>query len=525
MKKEKRTYIQAGATAGAAVFLAIVALMQQRCIGQNYFEIIVDNKVVGVTGQKPDTEELLCTCRRELDAVTEGYVCLDVKIETRKAHKFGTKLLNGSEAEQCVLDELKHKLAVGGNSAYTVRIGDFKASFATRDDVSEFLSLVKQQYDTEEKFAVTYEADGDHSADTYKAVLSEVSPNTADAGTAGVQPELTGNAQISNGADVLCAGVTRNAADRLSYACEHPGEKNYETGLVDLGFVQTVTVYTDYVSSGELTEPQTAAEAVTKEEETNKIYEVQAGDCLSTIAEDNNTTVAQIMALNGFQDTNAYICIGDEIVISVPEPDLSVWETEGVVYEEDYTADPTIIGNDDWYTTRQITLQEGTTGHREVNAFITYRDGVETERSIAHQTVLAESVPAVIEQGTQIPPTYVKPISGGRFTSGFGKRWGRMHKGVDWACPTGTTVYASSDGVVEYADWSNGYGYNVIIDHPDGRKTRYCHLSRTLVTAGTSVSQGDPIALSGSTGHSTGPHVHFEIFIGGTQVNPLDYIN
>ena len=157
--------------------------------------------------------------------------------------------------------------------------------------------------------------------------------------------------------------------------------------------------------------------------------------------------------------------------------------------------------------------------------FVTYKDGVETGRSMAYQTILAQSEPAVIEQGTQIPPTYVKPLSGGRFTSGFGKRWGRMHKGVDWACPTGTTVYASSDGVVEYADWSNGYGYNVIIDHPDGRKTRYCHLSKTLVTAGTSVSQGDPIALSGSTGHSTGPHVHFEIFIGGTQVDPLQYIN
>ena len=252
---------------------------------------------------------------------------------------------------------------------------------------------------------------------------------------------------------------------------------------------------------------------------------MQAGDCLSTIAEDNHTTVAQIMALNGFADTNAYICIGDEIVISVPEPDLSVWETQGVVYEEDYTADPTIVGNDSWYTTKQVTLQEGTTGHREVNMFVTYKDGVETGRSMVHQTILAQSEPAVIEQGTQIPPTYVKPLSGGRFTSGFGKRWGRMHKGVDWACPTGTTVYASSDGVVEYADWSNGYGYNVIIDHPDGRKTRYCHLSKTLVTAGTSVSQGDPIAQSGSTGHSTGPHVHFEIFIGGTQVDPLQYIN
>ena len=502
MKKKKELYIQAGAVAGTAAVLVLVGLAQQRCIGQNYFEIIVDNKVVGATGQKTDEKEMLNTCRRELNELTDGYVCLDADIEIRKARTFGTRLLTKTEAEQCVLEELKHKVVTEGTSAYTVNIGEFTASFPTLEDVGEFLSTVKQPYDAEEKFSVVYEADSDHSAETFEAKLAEASGN---AGTAK-------SSEMESSASVLLAGAV-------------PGEKNYETGLVDLGFAETVTVHTDYVNQAELTTPAAAAEAVTKEEETNKIYEVQAGDCLSTIAEDNHTTVAQIMALNGFADANAYICIGDEIVISVPEPDLSVWETQGVVCEEDYTADPTIVGNDSWYTTKQVTLQEGTTGHREVNMFVTYKDGVETGRSMAHQTILAQSEPAVIEQGTQIPPTYVKPLSGGRFTSGFGKRWGRMHKGVDWACPTGTTVYASSDGVVEYADWSNGYGYNVIIDHPDGRKTRYCHLSKTLVTAGTSVSQGDPIAQSGSTGHSTGPHVHFEIFIGGTQVDPLQYIN
>lgn len=514
--REKKRYIQAGIVAGVAGILALTAEMQQRCLGQNYFEIIVDNKVIGAVGQEPDTKEIIQECRRQLTEITGGYVCLDVQIETKKAHKLFTPLLNRQEAEQLVLEELKHKVLSGGVSAYTVSINDFKASFASLDEVSEFLSLVKQEYDTEDQFEVVYSQDDDHSADTFLASLQR-SGQAAEVEDA-AEPENTG-------VDALCAGVTKTSANRLSYALGHPGEKNYETGLVDLGFAETVTVYTDYVDAAELDSVSAAAEAVTKEEETNKIYEVQAGDCLSTIAEDHDTTVARIMELNGFTDETAYICIGDEIIVSVPEPDLSVWKTEGIVYEEDYEADPQIIGNDAWYTTEQVVLKEGTTGHREVNALVTYQDGVETERTIAHQTIMAASVPAVVEQGTKIPPTYVKPIYGGRFTSGFGKRWGRMHKGVDWACPTGTTVYASSDGVVEYADWSNGYGYNVILDHPDGRKTRYCHLSKTLVTAGTSVSQGEPIGLSGSTGHSTGPHVHFEIFINGTQVNPLDYIN
>ena len=147
------------------------------------------------------------------------------------------------------------------------------------------------------------------------------------------------------------------------------------------------------------------------------------------------------------------------------------------------------------------------------------------------EEVTYEPVAKIVERGTKIPPTYIKPISGGRLSSGFGRRRApkagasTYHKGVDWATATGTPVYASSGGVVSKAGWGRGYGYVVYIDHPDGRQTRYGHLSRVLVSAGQSVSQGQRIALSGNTGVSTGPHLHFEILINGSQVNPLNYLN
>ena len=109
-------------------------------------------------------------------------------------------------------------------------------------------------------------------------------------------------------------------------------------------------------------------------------------------------------------------------------------------------------------------------------------------------------------------------------SSGFGKRArptkgaSTYHKGVDWATPVGTTVLASSAGTVTRAGWGSGYGYCVYIQHPDGRSTRYGHLSKVLVKAGQTVSQGQKIALSGNTGVSTGPHLHFEILVGGGQV-------
>lgn len=127
-----------------------------------------------------------------------------------------------------------------------------------------------------------------------------------------------------------------------------------------------------------------------------------------------------------------------------------------------------------------------------------------------------------------IPPpssstaAYIWPAKG-VLTSGYGWRWGRMHKGIDVANSTGTPIYASSDGVVEKAGWNNGgYGNLVDIRHPDGSMTRYGHNSKIFVQVGQQVRQGETIAAMGSTGFSTGPHSHFEIHRSGKgAVNPI----
>ena len=88
----------------------------------------------------------------------------------------------------------------------------------------------------------------------------------------------------------------------------------------------------------------------------------------------------------------------------------------------------------------------------------------------------------------------------------------------------GTAVVASCGGTVTRAGWASGYGYVVYIQHEGGRETRYAHLSRVLVSVGQQVEQGERIALSGNTGRSTGPHLHFEIRINGVAVNAVDYL-
>jgi murein DD-endopeptidase MepM/ murein hydrolase activator NlpD len=112
----------------------------------------------------------------------------------------------------------------------------------------------------------------------------------------------------------------------------------------------------------------------------------------------------------------------------------------------------------------------------------------------------------------------------GVVVSGFGMRWGRMHEGIDIGCAYGTPNRAAAAGTVIYSGWLGGYGNLVVIDHGNGLSTAYAHASSLLVAVGQSVSQGETVSLVGSTGNSSGPHLHFEVRVNGQAVDPLLYL-
>jgi murein DD-endopeptidase MepM/ murein hydrolase activator NlpD len=103
-------------------------------------------------------------------------------------------------------------------------------------------------------------------------------------------------------------------------------------------------------------------------------------------------------------------------------------------------------------------------------------------------------------------------------------RWGRMHEGIDIAAPLGAPIWAAAGGTVVYAGWLGGYGNLAVVDHGNGFATAYAHASAILVAVGQNVAQGETVALVGSTGHSTGPHLHFEVRVNGVAVDPLLYL-
>ena len=171
----------------------------------------------------------------------------------------------------------------------------------------------------------------------------------------------------------------------------------------------------------------------------------------------------------------------------------------------------------------------GVEGTKVKETVIVRHDGEEVSRN-EKETVLKEPVNEVILVGTyssSIPwegEEFMNPVSG-TLTSKMGWRWGRVHKGIDIGAPMGEPIYASKGGVVIAAGYNQGgYGNMVEIDHGDGILTLYGHMSAIAVETGQEVLAGEMIGLVGSTGRSTGPHLHFEVIIDGTNVDPLEYV-
>jgi murein DD-endopeptidase MepM/ murein hydrolase activator NlpD len=156
--------------------------------------------------------------------------------------------------------------------------------------------------------------------------------------------------------------------------------------------------------------------------------------------------------------------------------------------------------------------------------FVAEVEALERESAILAAKLRSSQGVSGVSSGSGVSASgFLWPVHG-PVTSGFGWRWGRMHEGIDIAVPSGTPVVAVVSGTVVHAGWLGGYGNLVVVDHGNGLSTAYAHNSSIAAGVGASVGQGQVIAYSGNTGNSTGPHVHFEVRVNGSAVDPLGYL-
>ncbi|MCI2049076.1 MAG: peptidoglycan DD-metalloendopeptidase family protein [Lachnospiraceae bacterium] len=487
--------------------------------GSTMFQVTLNGTYVGVTDSRATAEHCLTQARRTLAKNNKDLVYVKAELGVEGEEVLWGQVDQDSEITKRMVSVLDTNVQNAMTRCYTVKIGENTINMQSRSDILTLLEKALSQYDKDGKYVT------DLALDTSREINVLV-PKVITTQEQALQTEK--EESLPSG------GINATLSDVLNSAQPAVGRnfEDYKLGITAMDFTQKIEIAEAYMPSNQISDLTAAEEEVLKQNEQQQIYEVKQNDTLSGIAEMYGITLDELLTLNpNYSSSSAILRVGDEITVTSPQPELSVSYTKQEYYEEDYTADVIYKDNPDWYITKTEVVQEASKGHRRVIALNSYEDSDKVSTSIVKEEVTREAVPEIIERGTKVPPTFIWPVSGGSISSGFGHRsspggiGSTNHQGLDIAVSTGTAVMASSSGTVTVAGWQSGYGYVVYINHADGKQTRYGHLSRVLVHVGQSVIQGQKIALSGSTGNSTGPHLHFEMRINGTAVNPLSYLN
>jgi len=246
-------------------------------------------------------------------------------------------------------------------------------------------------------------------------------------------------------------------------------------------------------------------------------YAVQTGDTVSTIAQKFNITVNTILWANNLS-AFSLIRPGDNLVIlpySGVLHTIRSGETLSKIAKQYGVEEDKILSCNNLGNTLKIGEKIIVPGGRKITTTAA------APKSTSYTGVAAIKDLVKSPNSSASGNKMLWPTVGRRITQYFSWR----HTGLDIANKVGTPLYAADAGVVEFAGWnSNGYGYNVVINHGGGKKTRYAHASKLFVKAGDEVEKGENIAAMGSTGRSTGSHLHFEIIINGSRYNPLNYV-
>jgi murein DD-endopeptidase MepM/ murein hydrolase activator NlpD len=310
-----------------------------------------------------------------------------------------------------------------------------------------------------------------------------------------------------------------------------PPLKENETRLLDVELSKNVSIEEQNVEIEKLMSPEQAVTFLRNGSVEEQKYIVQAGDVLESIANRHGMKLADIIGLNPGFTADSLLQIGQEVNITALQPFVEVIVkkeanlVEAIPFSKEVTEDASIPKG------QTIVKQQGQNGSRAVTYLISEQNGVTVKKDQTSEQILQQPVSNVVIKGTKAIPSrgdgsLAWPAVGGYISSQMGPRWGRMHKGIDIARPSDKTIKAADNGVVVSAGWdSGGYGNKVIIDHQNGLRTLYAHLSSISVKSGQTVSKGQSLGIMGATGNVTGVHLHFEVFKNGGQVNPMNYLN
>lgn len=404
------------------------------------------------------------------------------------------KILKEDVLETLLYQQLNALKEENRQLAYTMRIDDYTVTLDSMKSVVEILEKAQGVYDTTDAFQVKLTQNENHNIGNYEVTVEKKEDS------------------------VLESEAVSGSSNQELVA------QSKEDGVKNIRFSEPVSIAATNAKKDKITDKGTAYTELTEEKGEEAVYVVQPGDYMELIAKKNDMEVSQLKELNPQITSDEDLYYDDRLKVMVPASVLSVMVDKQETYEENYSAEVEYEDDDSMYIGESTVVQEGQEGKHIVTDLVTYDGEIEENREQLKETIEVAAVAQVIKRGTKSRPTYMYPVTNWNVTSNFGYRWGRLHAGTDVGIPIGTTVRASRSGQIVTAGWVGGYGNCVMIDHGDGVVTVYGHLSQVLVSVGQYVEQGQQIALSGNTGRSTGPHLHFEIRVNGAATDATPYL-
>lgn len=329
--------------------------------------------------------------------------------------------------------------------------------------------------------------------------------------------------------NVIATLQSKEAAEKaLDQVKEYYTKNADKSKLKSIDFAEKVEVKQEFNEAARIMEDKEALDFILKGTSEVKTHKIESGESFWSISRKYNMSLTDLQKANPGVDSEK-VQIGQVLNLIVPKPLVSVKTVETLTYKEQAPFEQKVEFSSSMYNNETSVKVKGEYGENEITADITKINGVEKSKTVLSQKVLKAPKTQIIVKGTKEPPpkkgtgTFTKPTNG-MLSSRFGMRWGRRHEGIDLAAPIGSPVKAADGGVVIFTGYDGGYGNLIKVDHGGGYVTYYGHLSKIYVKKGTKVYKGQKIGAVGSTGNSTGPHLHFEIRKNGVPQNPLTYL-
>ena len=315
----------------------------------------------------------------------------------------------------------------------------------------------------------------------------------------------------------------------------------YRTGAPNekVAFEATITYEPGLYLAESIVDPEDIIRNITAKKSVATYYTAVQGDSPRKILTKLGLTMEEMARLNPGYSDDSMIYVGDKILVTQEDPVLAVTVTRTEIYNESTPYETEYYNDNTRYQGSTVVMTDGEYVTDRITAEVSYINGVEIRRNVLNRVSVEEPVTKLVAIGTKAAPPNASisdvevgkmlwPVggsNGGQISEmpyGYGGYYN--HKGVDIAAPAGTPIYAAESGKVILAQWYYGYGKCIMIQHDNGIVTVYGHCSYLHVGVGERVTQGQCIADVGSTGQSSGNHLHFEVRINGVCMHPLNYL-